>query len=190
MANVHIAVTRIVKQGCEADFDRELQKFARDSMEFDGMAGIHILRPPADTTSNEYGMLRSFESQTQADEFYQSNLFQQWTDKIADLVVGEPVRRKLTGLEAFFRQEEPFMPSLWKMAVVTYLGVFPTVLLWTSFLPQMLSGMHEFFVAAIVNALVVVTLTWAVMPMLTRLFDGWLHPKALPNNRQLTSSKE
>lgn len=54
------------------------------------------------------------------------------------------------------------------------LGVFPSALLWSSALPQVLTGLHSLAVLAIVNALVVVTLTWGVMPLLTRLFRGWL----------------
>ena len=183
MAKVHVAVTRRVKSGAEVEFDQELQKFARDSMEFEGMAGIHILRPPADSNSNEYGMLRSFESQQAADRFYKSKLFENWTRTISTLVEGEPVRRRLSGLEAFFREESEPLPPTWKMAIVTYLGVFPTVLLWTSFLPQMLSGISEFLVAAIVNAFIVITLTWAVMPLLTHVFDGWLKT----NNKRQTN---
>ena len=176
MGRVHVAVTRKVKPGCEAEFDRELQRFARDSMDCQGMAGIHILRPPADSPSKEYGMLRSFESQMDADRFYESRLFRQWTKTITSLVEGEPVRRRLSGLEAFFREESAPMPPLWKMAIVTYLGVFPSVLFWSSFLPQWLEGMNEFLVAAIVNGMIVVTLTWAVMPILTHLFRRWLNP--------------
>jgi antibiotic biosynthesis monooxygenase (ABM) superfamily enzyme len=91
------------------------------------------------------------------------------------MVVGEPVRRRLHGLEAFFRDTRHAPPPRWKMAVVTWMGVFPSVLLWSSLLPNALGGLPHLAVVAIVNVFVVVTLAWGVMPLLTRMFAGWLH---------------
>jgi antibiotic biosynthesis monooxygenase (ABM) superfamily enzyme len=66
------------------------------------------------------------------------------------------------------------------MAVVTWLGVFPTVLLWSSILPRALGGLPYIVIVAVTNVFVVITLTWGVMPLLTRMFARWLH------NRQNT----
>ena len=60
------------------------------------------------------------------------------------------------------------------MAIVTWLGVFPAVLLWSLVLPTPLSALHPVLVGAIVDVFVVVTLTWCLMPWLTRFFAGWL----------------
>ena len=101
-----------------------------------------------------------------------------WQEQVGGMVVGEPVRRRLHGLEAFFRDTRYAPPPRWKMAVVTWMGVFPTVLLWSSLLPKVLSGLPSLAVVAIVNVFVVVTLAWGVMPLLTRMFAGWLHNRA------------
>jgi antibiotic biosynthesis monooxygenase (ABM) superfamily enzyme len=61
------------------------------------------------------------------------------------------------------------------MAIVTWLGVFPTVLLWSSALPQFLGRLPQLLVVAIANVFVVITLAWVVMPLLSRLLTGWLH---------------
>jgi antibiotic biosynthesis monooxygenase (ABM) superfamily enzyme len=90
------------------------------------------------------------------------------------MVVGEPQRRRLHGLEAFFRDTKHGPPPRWKMAIVTWMGVFPSVLLWSSLLPNLLSGLPHLLVVAIVNVFVVATLAWGVMPLLTRFFAGWL----------------
>jgi antibiotic biosynthesis monooxygenase (ABM) superfamily enzyme len=79
------------------------------------------------------------------------------------------------GLEAFFRDPQHAPPPRWKMAIITWLGVFPSVLLWSSTLPNVLTGLPSLVVVAIVNVFVVITLAWGVMPMLTRLFAAWLH---------------
>lgn len=175
MADLHFAVTRRVRPGYEAEFEANLLDFARSSMRVEGMAGVHILRPAPDSPTREYGILRSFESQSFADAFYESELFSNWQKAIADFVEGEPHRRQLSGLEAFFRSGKGVMPPRWKMAIVTFLGVLPSVLLWSNIIPPLLAGTHWLLTAAAVNVAVVCTLTWGVMPLLTKWFHSWLH---------------
>lgn len=173
MTPVHMAITHNVKQGNEQSFVDKLQTFASQSMAEPGMTGIHILRPPSDSSSRQFGILRSFNTQHDADRFYESEMFADWQLQIATLIDGPPRRRKLSGLEAFFRLEQ--MPPRWKMAIVTFIGVLPTVLLWSTLLPPLLASLHWLAVAAIVNAAVVATLTWLAMPFLTQLLHNWLH---------------
>ena len=174
MSTIHVAVTRQVKPGCEQAFEAALRKFAQNSLSLPGTTGVHLIEPVPGTNGCEYGILRSFESDEASRRFYESDLFRDWQEQIADIVTGEPIRRQLHGLEAFFRDAKHASPPRWKMAVITWLGVFPSVLLWSSLLPPSLSRLPSLVVVAIVNVFVVVTLAWGVMPLLTRLFGGWL----------------
>ena len=174
MDEVHIATTRLVRPGMEGAFEAAIRDFARQSLIEQGTTGVHLIRPIPGTHGCEYGILRSFENEAASRTFYESDSFKKWQEQVAPLVVGKPFRRKLHGLEAFFRERQPVPPPRWKMAIVTWLGVFPTVLFWTSILPNMLGGFSTLAAIAISNVFVVVTLTWAVMPFLTRLFTGWL----------------
>ena len=172
---VHFAVTRQVRPGHEQAFEEVLREFARESLRVPGTMGVHLIAPVPGTEGCEYGILRSFESEEASHNFYESDLFRNWQEQVAGMVVGEPVRRSLHGLEAFFRDTQDAPPPRWKMAVVTWMGVFPSVLLWSSLLPKVLSGLPSLAIVAIVNVFVVVTLAWGVMPLLTRMFAGWLH---------------
>jgi hypothetical protein len=172
---VHIAVTRQVKPGYEQTFEEALREFARESLRVPGTTGVHLIAPVPGAGGCEYGILRSFESEEASRRFYESDLFRNWQEQVGGMVVGEPVRRRLHGLEAFFRDTQHAPPPRWKMAVVTWMGVFPSVLLWSSLLPNALGGLPHLAVVAIVNVFVVVTLAWGVMPLLTRMFAGWLH---------------
>jgi antibiotic biosynthesis monooxygenase (ABM) superfamily enzyme len=67
------------------------------------------------------------------------------------------------------------LPPRWKMALVTYLGVVPSVVLWSSTLRPILKDSHWIVGILIVNGAVVATLAWVMMPALTRLFHQWLH---------------
>ena len=177
MPSVHIAITRRVLPGKEAEFDAKLMEFVRDSMTAEGMVGIHILRPVPNTGDREYGILRSFASDEAADDFYRSELFAGWLRDVAPLVEGEPLRRRLCGLEAFFRSGSGRLPPRWKMAAVTFLGVLPTALLWFNVVPAALPDQHWLVRLAATSVLMVATLTWVVMPQLTRLFRRWLLPE-------------
>jgi hypothetical protein len=174
MPVIHCAVTRRVRRGCEEQFDKKLLAFVRESIATDGVVGVHILRPAPDNNDREYGVLRSFETEAAAETFYASDVFNRWLLDVEPLVEGEPEYRKLTGLEAFFRSERGWMPPRWKMAIVTFLGVLPVALLWSNLLGPMLSNQHWLVRAASINAAVVSTLTWVVMPFLTKLFHSWL----------------
>ncbi len=175
MNAVHVAVTRQVKPGCEEEFEQALREFARESLREPGTTGVHLIEPLPGTDGCEYGILRSFESEQASRRFYDSEIFQQWQQRAVHLVVGASDVRRLHGLEAFFR-DSSYTPPRWKMAIVTWLGVFPSVLLWSATLPPFLNGLPRLLVVAIVNVFVVGTLAWAVMPFLTKLFAGWLHP--------------
>jgi antibiotic biosynthesis monooxygenase (ABM) superfamily enzyme len=173
MAQIHIAITRRVKPGMERAFEIALREFARQSLGEPGTTGVHLIGPVAGS-DGEYGILRSFENEEACRAFYESELFRQWEERAQEFVIGGWTRRTLHGLEAFFRQGgRP--PPRWKMAIVTWLGVFPAVLLWSSILPHFLNGLHWVATTALVSMFVVVTLAWGVMPLLTRFLAGWLH---------------
>ena len=182
MTMVHCAITRVVREGKESEFEEALKRFVARSLDHHGTTGAHLLRPTDASRPREYGILRSFRSESHMRKFYASDLFADWQTEVAELVEGDPVHRQLHGLEAFFRgigNEAP--PPRWKMAFVTWLGVFPVVLLWSRVLPPFLPSVHPVAITALVTGVAVVTLTWFVMPALTRGFADWLRPRTEPD---------
>ncbi|MEO1617582.1 MAG: antibiotic biosynthesis monooxygenase [Planctomycetota bacterium] len=178
MTMVHCAITRVVREGKEAEFEDALKRFVAKSLDHHGTTGAHLLRPTKASRPREYGILRSFRSEKHMHDFYASDLFTQWQSEVKELVEGEPIHRRLHGLEAFFRGDgTKAPPPRWKMAFVTWLGVFPVVLLWSRALPPFLQPLHPIVVTAVVTGVAVITLTWLVMPFLTRCFAGWLFSK-------------
>jgi antibiotic biosynthesis monooxygenase (ABM) superfamily enzyme len=174
MAQVHIAITRQVKPGMERAFEDALREFAGESLGAPGTTGVHLIGPIPGSNSGKYGVLRSFETEAACRAFYDSEIFRRWDANASQFVIGGWTRRRLRGLEAFFQGVTGGPPPKWKMATVTWLGVFPAVLLWSSVLPKLLSGLPLLVVMAIVNAFVVATLAWVAMPLLTRVFSKWL----------------
>jgi antibiotic biosynthesis monooxygenase (ABM) superfamily enzyme len=169
---VHVAITRTVKPGCEHDFEQAINDFFQRAEHQPGVAGAYLIKPLHGSEQREYGILRSFDSVGAKEQFYASELYSDWNRTVAPLVEGAPQRHELHGMEAFFRQQSA--PPAWKMALVTWLGVNPAVYLSASAVKATGIGLPMLAELLLVNALVVATLTWGIMPLLTRLAGPWL----------------
>jgi antibiotic biosynthesis monooxygenase (ABM) superfamily enzyme len=174
---IHIAITRRVRAGCEAEFQQALREFFQTSFAHGGVLGASMLTPLPGSDTREYGILRTFASESERDAFYESPMFKAWEERARTMTEGEPVYRQLHGLEAWFRSPHK-PPPRWKMAAVTLLGVYPVSLLLALTIG---AAIHSWPVAArslVVALCMVALLTWAVMPLMTRLLHGWLQPQS------------
>ena len=173
---IHIAITRRVRPGCEAEFQQALREFFQTSFAHGGVLGASMLTPPPGSDSREFGILRTFADEKERNAFYGSPVFKAWEERARTLTEGEPEYRELHGLEAWFRSPGG-PPPRWKMAVATLLGVYPTSLLLSLTVGE---AVHSWPLAArslTIAASMVALLTWVVMPLVTRLLHGWLHPQ-------------
>jgi hypothetical protein len=136
-----------------------------------------MLVPPPGSSSHEYGILRTFASARERDDFYASPMFKSWEEKVQPLSEGEPVRRQLNGLEAWFRSPQN-PPPRWKMALLTWVAVWPvSMAVPAAFYPLMGQWMPNVLFAGAVAGGIVLVLTWAAMPILVTLAKGWLSPQ-------------
>jgi antibiotic biosynthesis monooxygenase (ABM) superfamily enzyme len=172
---IHVAITRTVKPGCEEAFEEAVRTFFTDSLRETHTLGAQILRPLPGSKSRTYGILRSFASERDRDTFYESDLFSQWQEAVKPLVEGDYVRRDLHGLEAFFNDPSLLhRPPRWKMAILTWLGVWATVYVVSHLVTPIVSGWPTWLAVGLVTLIVVLILTWGVMPVLTRVTRPWL----------------
>lgn len=169
---VHIAITRRVLPGREAEFHEALRRFLGESFLHGGVHGASMITALPGGDQREIGILRSFRDEAERGAFYKSEQFLKW-EEYASTLTEDPVYRDLTGLEAWFRG--PVTPPRWKMAVATFLGVFPTSLAITFLLGSWGASLPLLVRSAVIAALMVVMLTWVVMPFVTKLLRKWLH---------------
>ena len=172
---IHIAITRQVRPGCEAEFQQALKEFFESSHAHNAVLGATMLVPPPGSGSREFGILRTFTNEQERDEFYASPLFQAWEERSKSLTDGGWSYHPLHGLEAWFRAPGG-PPSRWKMALVTLLGVYPVSLLIGFCVSPLLRKLPLALNLLIVSTLIVSCLTWLVMPRLARWFNPWLNP--------------
>lgn len=171
----HIAITRRVRPGREAEFQEALHQFFKKSFDHSAVLGASMIVPPPGSGAREFGILRTFRDEAERDAFYASALYHAWEERARPLTEGEPEHRVLHGLEAWFRS--PGAPPRWKMAVVTFAGVYPLTSLLPRFFGGLLGSWHPLVVNLVVTGLIVALLSWALMPALTRLFQPWLVSK-------------
>lgn len=170
---LHVAITRKILPGKEEEFKEALRQFLGDSFAHGGVHGASMITALPGIESREIGILRTFKDKAERDAFYDSVAFKTW-EAYASTVTEEPVYRELNGLEAWFRS--PMPPPRWKMAVATLCGVFPTSMLLSLTVGPLVNDLPMMVRLFIMATLMVVLLTWVVMPVLTKLMKPWLRP--------------
>jgi antibiotic biosynthesis monooxygenase (ABM) superfamily enzyme len=176
-APVTVWINRTVKPGCERAFEEALHEFAQNSLPQPGQLGVHITRPTPGSGSREYRIMRKFASREMLNAFRASPEYVAWNRSVRSLTEGDPRIEELSGLESWFTPPDlPLRPlPKWKMALVSFLAVYPLTLVLPPFFGSVLAPAHPMLVNAATTAVTVVCLSWAIMPLLTRLLHGWLH---------------
>lgn len=177
---IHVAITRRVRPGCEAEFQRSLLEFFQASFAEGGVLGAILLVPLPGSGSREYGILRTFQSEQERDAFYDSPGFKAWDERARTLTEGEPAYRPLEGLEAWFRGPAG-PPPRWKMALLTWIAVWPVSSVVPALLARLVNpALHSVVFPALAAGGIVVVLTWLAMPVVVKLAQRWLQPPRKP----------
>lgn len=173
---VTVVVRRRVKPGAEADFERALREFVEFALAFPGNRGIDVLRPQQGR-SREYTVVNHFVDRTARNAFKAAPDYRAWMARLRELTEQDSYIEERDGLGGWFTPPEapcPSPPARIKMALVTFLGVYPL----TSSLPALATWLlptwHPLLVSVFVTGAIVAALTWVIMPTLTRLFARWL----------------
>ena len=175
-APVTVVVRRRVKPGAEADFERAMREFIGFALAFPGNRGIDVVRPQPGG-SREYTVVDRFADPSARQAFKDTPDYRAWMRRLRDLSEQDPYIEEHSGLGGWFAPPEatrPSPPARIKMALVTFVGVYPL----TSTLPPLGSWLlptwHPLLVNVFVTGTIVAALTWVVMPILTRVFAPWL----------------
>lgn len=175
---IHIAILRRVRKTHVEAFERALADFASRSLSVPGSRGVHFIYPPPCSDALDYGILRSFASEKDRDAFYETLLYKEWIAQIEPMVEGPPKYRRLSGLEAWFRDPSGSVPPRWKMALLTWIAVWPVSMIVPAILlPLLGASVPRVLASGVIAGGIVVTLTWGAMPLLVKLAHPWLHPK-------------
>jgi len=175
---VTVVVNRRIKPGCEAEYEKAMRTFVQFALGFPGHRGINILRPSAG--GRDYIVVDKFSDETARGNFKASAEYRNWMNRLGELTEGDPRMEELTGLEGWFTLPEDAglaKPPKYKMAIATFLGVFPVVMMLSLTIGPFVRSWPFVINNALFNACVVALLTWVIMPLITRALRHWLFPE-------------
>lgn len=174
---VTAVISHIVRPGREQGYEEWFRGIAADARTFKGHLGVSAIRP-RDHAHPEYVVILKFDHYNNLKTWLESEVRQEWIERLQPLIEKPEAIQTLTGLETWFSlPNQPLKsPPRYKMALVTWLGVFVTLAVLSRLLSPILSGLPILLNQLITTGLVVLVLTYLVMPRLTKLFKKWLYP--------------
>jgi antibiotic biosynthesis monooxygenase (ABM) superfamily enzyme len=161
-----------------------MDNIIHESMRFEGHMGVNIIRP-SDASNPEYIVIVRFNTYQNLAKWENSETQRIWFEKGKDLWEVEPRIAKQTGLEFWFTpfyrnaQAPAMQPPRYKMAIVTGVVIFA---LFITLLPliQNATARLPFLVGVVITIVVMVVLmTYVIMPAVTWLLRPWLSKKRL-----------
>lgn len=179
-----VLVSRRAKPGHEVDLQRTWSQLSEVASHFPGYLGGQLVGPSDPDGAGEprlYHMLFAFDTPEHLRQWQESPERALGLKAIEPHVEGHTVVHELSGLEHWFTPAEARSsapPPRWKIALITWLGIYPTVLVLFLTIAPYLGSWPLPLRTAILTAVVVVVMTWLVAPTLTKLFHNWLHPKS------------
>ena len=170
--------SRRVEPGREEEFEAWTSGILSAVKEFPGYLGSDVLRP-SNAEDDEYSIIYRFDHASNLERWEASDERRRWLDR-AEPIVREQTVHRLTGLETWFtlpsKEGQP-APPRYKMAVVTWLAVFPTVLIIFTLFGPLLNLLPMVLRTLLFTLTMVSLMTYVIMPRMTRLFSFWLYPK-------------
>jgi len=178
--NSPITVVRIhyVKEGSEQQFEQELKAIEEPFGNVPGNLGFLIFRP-GNARDGVYRVVYKFASQKHLDAWHDSPEYRAWMERERTLTIAPPGTQTLSGLETWFTlpgQNVLKPPTKARQAVVTWCAALPVSIIISLLTGPFLDG-EPFLVQKVVFVtLLVVLLTWVVMPVVARVAGGFLYP--------------
>ena len=178
---VTVVISRRVKPGCEKAFEKFISGITAAAMTFEGHLGTNVFRPSS-LGDNQYRIIFKFDRASNLRIWEESECRRQWLARAESLRL-EPARiRVITGLETWFTLPAPkgmLPPPRHKMATITLMALFPLIQLANITLAPLLEllPLPLLLRSLIVTAILVLLMTYVVMPRMTKLFSQWLYPK-------------
>lgn len=170
-------ISRSIKPGYEKEYDDWLRRFLAFERRALGYLGTTVVLPGG-TSSNIRYIIRRFTDRASMEIW----------DNSPDVkkLLNEANRystrhyETATGLETWFVLPDlkTVVPPRWKMAIVVFIAAYTISLLSRSFLSPVLSEWPLIASTIISTTILVVSLTYFTLPVLSRLLRRWLYPRS------------
>jgi len=170
-----VATRRVPAANVEA-FETALRELKQVAAKQPGMLACDVLRGAVRDGEREYFVVYRFADEASLRAWDESPDRRTLVARVNALTIGGR-RHELTGLEAWFDLPPGQLPpSRHRMALVTWVGIWPLVSLALWLVAPFLVALPFLLRTGVLTALVVLTMTYLVMPRLAKLAEPWLRP--------------
>ncbi|MDI3326245.1 antibiotic biosynthesis monooxygenase [Pontibacterium granulatum] len=176
---VTVVISRRVKNGCEEAFEHLSNKMTEAAAPFPGYMGTNMFRPSTDADP-EYRIIFKFRSQEDLQNWQDSSERAEWLKGIECLLETPSQIEVTSGLVTWFSMpgQNPVQPPpKYKMTCVSWLALCPTVTLIFWLFGDLLAQLPLVPRSILVTAVVMVLMSYVLMPRFSRWFAFWLFPK-------------
>ena len=173
--NVFRIVRRRAKPCCAPAYEALVMAMFEDAKRFPGYLAAEMIPPEA--PGGEYQIVQRFATAADLERWNNSSERAGWMEKLSHVAEGDPEYRLLHGLDAWFGPAAVPVhtpPKRWRLTLVSWLGIFPTVSLLLAFVAPYLDFLPFLPRVAVITALVAVLMSYVIMPRLTRWMAWWL----------------
>lgn len=174
-----VVVSRRVKKGQEAEFEKLSSQMTERASAFRGYLGATMFRPSS-ADDPEYRIVFRFRDGDTLTAWEESEERAELLEQIESLLVQPSEREVTSGIITWFTlpgQNPVKPPPKWKMTIVSWLALYPAVTLVFVLFGDMLASVPLLFRTMIVTVVVMLLMTYVLMPRMTRWFSFWLFPK-------------
>ena len=172
-----IVVTCCVPPSRVEAFEAELRDLIRIASRQHGHSSAEVLRGTIRREGRTYHIIYRFSGEASLRAWENSEERKLAVSRLGPLAI-DAGRRELRGLEAWFDlPPDALPPRRRQMAVLTWIGIWPlvSVVLW--FLTPHLTALPFLVRTAVNSAVLVLAMTYVVMPWLVRIADPWLQQR-------------
>lgn len=178
---VTVLIARRVLPTAVAEFEAAMQGMLAAAEHFPGHLGGQVVSPQEVGDAAEpllYHVVFAFDNEAHLAAWQESAERAHWLEQVLPHTVGTQQLHRVSGLDYWFAAPNSTTraaPPRWKVATVTWLGIFPTVLFLFLTVAPLLADWWLAPRVAVITVLVVLLMTWVVAPRLTRWLHPWLH---------------
>lgn len=176
---VSLVATRDVKPSLAPDFEGLVKEASGAARAFDENLRVTVIRHSG-SGRNRYVIVFFFSDDERLEAWEGSAARGEILKKMKKMEVGRPTFREVTGLEFWFSLPDTAAvspPPRYKMLVVTFIAFYALSLVYNYLLHRPLFASLPFPVSNLIRVIIlVVIMTYLLMPLLTRLFARWLYP--------------
>ena len=184
---VTVLVSRRVKLGHEAAFEQASAAMTAAARPFPGYLGGQLVHPDPDGDEQEgnlYHTVFAFDTPEHLQAWQTSPERTRCLQAMAPHTLSSSKLREVSGLGHWFTPtgataHKP--PPRWKVALVTWLGICPTVYVLFLVVAPLLADWPLLPRVMVITVLVVLLMTWVVAPRLTTWLKPFLYPPVRDN---------